>query len=331
MTATLAPSPAPAPSAGRTVRDWVATAVRRGAAVWVIVAVLIVVLSVMRGGAFWSTGNIAALLTSAVVLGLVALGQHTVILSGGIDLSVGSMVTITTLLTAVLIDGYPIRTFPVILGMLALGALLGTINGLLVTKLNMPPFIVTLGMLYLVSGAALWISSTPAGQVTSALTEFAFGKLGPIPLSFVVLALAIAIIWFLLNRTVWGKQVFAVGGDLHSARAAGISTNRVLIWVYVTSGLLAAVAGILLAARSSIGSPTAGDGLELSAITVVVIGGTSLLGGRGTLLGTMGGVALLSLITNSITLLQFPSTITDLIRGVIIIAAVAVFVAKRRR
>ncbi|BDI22598.1 ABC transporter permease [Herbiconiux sp. L3-i23] len=331
MTATAPATAPPSPAPAKPRRNWVALAVRRGAAVWFIVAALIIVLSVLRGEGFWSTGNIAALLTSAVVLGLVALGQHTVILSGGIDLSVGSNVTITCLLTAVLIDAYPIRTAPVLIGMLALGALIGLVNGVLVTLLNMPPFIVTLGTFYLVGGAALWISSTPAGQVTSALSDFAFARLGPIPLTFLVLVVAVAALWFLLTRTVWGKAVFAVGGDLHSARAAGISTNRVLIWVYVVSGILAAIGGILLAARSSIGSPTAGAGLELSAITAVVIGGTSLLGGRGTLLGTMGGVLLLSLITNSITLLQFPSTITDLIRGIIIIAAVAVFVAKRRR
>jgi ribose transport system permease protein len=325
---TTAAAPTSAPSHPR--RNWIAGAVRRGAAVWVIVVALVIVLSVVRGESFWSMGNLAALLTSAVVLGLVSLGQHTVILSGGIDLSVGAMVTITTLLTAVLIDGYPIRTAPVLIGMLALGALIGLLNGVLITLLGMPPFIVTLGMLYLVNGTALWISNTPAGQVTSVLTAFARGRIGPIPYTFLVLVLAVVVMWFLLNRTVWGKQVFAVGGDLHSARAAGIATNRVLIWVYVASGLLAATAGILLAARSSVGSPTAGAGLELSAITVVVIGGTSLLGGRGTLLGTMGGVALLALITNSITLLQFPSTVTDLIRGIIIIAAVAIFVTKRR-
>lgn len=332
MTDIIAPAPSASPPArSRSRRNWVALAVRRGAAVWVIVAALVVVLSIMRGAGFWSTGNIAALLTSAVVIGLVSLGQHTVVLSGGIDLSVAATVTVTCLLTAVLIDAYPVRTVPVLIGMLVLGALIGLVNGVLVTILKMPPFIVTLGTAYLVGGAALWISSTPAGQVTSALTDFAFARMGPIPLTFLVLVAAIVVVWFLLNRTAWGKAVFAIGGDPHSARAAGIDSTRVLLWVYIASGLLAAIAGILLAARSSIGSPTAGNGLELSAITAVVIGGTSLLGGRGTILGTIGGVFLLSLITNSITLLQFPSTITDLIRGIIIIAAVAVFVTKPRR
>lgn len=319
-----------APTRPRSASVFLREAVRRGATVWFIVGILLVVLTVMRGGSFWSIGNIAALLTSAVVLGIVALGQHTVVIAGGIDLSIGANVTMTTLLTAVLIDGYPIRTFPVVIGVIALGAAIGLVNGLLVTKAGLPPFIVTLAMLYLVSGAALWVSSTPAGQVTSALTDFAVLRFGPVPAPFLVFLVLLVVVWFLLTRTPWGKHLFAVGGDEQSARFAGLSVGRVQTLAFVLAGALAGVAGVLLAARSAIGSPTAGDGLELSAIAAVVIGGTSLMGGRGRLLGTVGGVALLALITNSITVLQFPSTMTDLIRGVIIIAAVAIFVAKRR-
>ncbi|MGC0272233.1 ABC transporter permease [Pseudactinotalea sp. Z1739] len=305
--------------------------VRRGAAVWIIVALFAATLTVMRGGALWTTGNLAALLTSAVVLGLVALGQHVVILSGGIDLSIGSLVTLITLCTAVFINGYPIRTAPVIIGVLILGGLLGAVNGVLVARLGMPPFIVTLGTLYLFNGIALLISSTPAGQVTSVLSRMAIGRIGPLPYIFFLLLFAVLLVWALLNRTAWGRHVTAVGGDLEAARSVGIDVDRVRIKAFLLAGVLAALAGIILAARSGLGSPTAGEGLELSAITVVVLGGASLLGGRGALLGTMGGVALLSLITNSITILQFPSTITDLIRGVIIIAAAAIFVAKTRK
>ena len=304
---------------------------RRGGAVWAIVLALVLYLTVVDGGGFWSTGNLAALLAGAVVLGLVSLGEHVVVVSGGIDLSVGSMVTITSLLTAIVINGYPIRTVPVVVGVLVLGALMGAVNGVLVSVADLPPVIVTLGMLYLVSGVAITISPTPDGRVTSALTGFSQSTLGPVPGPFLVFALGIVAVWFLLARTVWGRHVHAVGGDRHAARAAGISTRSVLLKAYVASGVLAGVAGVLLAARSAIGSPTGGEGLELSAITAVVMGGTPLVGGRGSLLGTVGGVILLALITNSITLLQFPATWNDLIRGVVIIAAVAVFVTKRRR
>lgn len=305
--------------------------VRRGAAIWIVVALFLVILSITRGGQLWSTGNMAALLTSAVVLGIVALGQYLVVISGGIDLSIGANVSVTTLLTAMLIDGYPVRTFPVIVGAILVGGVLGALNGLAVAKLHLPPFIVTLATLYIYGGLALWISSVPTGQVTTIMSDFAIGRIGPIPYMFIVLLLLIAVVWFLTQRTTWGRHLFASGGDPDAARLAGIRVERTTVWAYTIAGLLAGIAGVLLASRSIIGNPTAGNGFELSAITVVVLGGTSLLGGKGTILGTMGGVALLALITNSITLLQFPSTVTDLIRGLVIIAAAAIFVTKRRR
>jgi len=324
-TTTLTSRPAATPA------SVLANLVRRGAAIWIVVAIFLVILSITRGGQLWSTGNLAALLTSAVVLGIVALGQYLVVIPGGIDLSIGANVSVTTLLTAMLIDGYPMRTFPVIVGVVLLGGVLGALNGFAVARLQLPPFIVTLATLYIYGGLALWISSVPTGQVTTIMSDFAIGRIGPIPYMFLVLLALIAIVWFLTQRTAWGRHLFASGGDPDAARLAGIRVERTTLWAYTFAGLLAGIAGVLLASRSIIGNPTAGDGFELSAITVVVLGGTSLLGGKGTILGTMGGVALLSLITNSITLLQFPSTVTDLIRGIVIIAAAAIFVAKRRR
>jgi ribose transport system permease protein len=145
-----------------------------------------------------------------------------------------------------------------------------------------------------------------------------------------VLALATLVVAVLLGRTINGRHLFAVGGDPGHARASGLPVSRVLVATYALASALAAVAGVILAARATIGSPTAGQGLELSAITVVVVGGTSLLGGRGSLVGTLGGVVLLALITSSMTLLQLPSTWTDLVRGVVIIVAAAVFVTRSR-
>jgi ribose transport system permease protein len=305
--------------------------VRRGAAVWIVVLAIIIGLTIAKGEAFWAPANIAAVLTATIVLGLVSLGQHLVVLTGGIDLSVGSTATLGTLLTAVLIDGYPIRTIPVLLGVLVVGAAVGGVNGLLATRAGLPPFIVTLGMFYIVQGVALLVSSRPAGQVTSDLTSFALTRVGPVPVSFVVLVAAALLVAFLLHRTVWGRHVFAVGGDIRAARSTGINSHRVATTAYIISGVFACLAGVLIAARASIGSPTAGTGLELSAITVVVIGGASLLGGKGSLFGTLGGVLLLALITSSMTLLQMPSSWTDLIRGAVIIAAAAIFVVKTRR
>jgi ribose transport system permease protein len=325
---TAAPAIAPV---SRARRFGFAQLVRGGAAVWIVVVALVIGLTIAKGAAFWAPANLSTVLTATIVLGLVALGQHLVVLTGGIDLSVGSTATLTALLTAVIIDAYPIRVIPTLLGAIIVGLVVGFVNGILVAKAKLPPFIVTLATFYIVQGVALVVSSTPAGKVTSDLTGFALGRFGPIPYSFIVLLVAIAVVALLLGRTAWGRHVYAVGGDPKAARSVGIDSNRVLVGVYVASGILAAVAGILLASRASIGSPTAGQGLELSAITVVVIGGTSLMGGRGSLVGTLGGVLLLSLVSSSITLLQMPSTLTDLIRGAVIVIAATLFVMKAKQ
>ena len=312
-------------------RSALADLTRTGAAVWIVVLVAVVALSAADAQGFWAPANIANVLTATVVLGLAALGQHLVVLSGGIDLAVGSTATLSALLTAILLDGYPIRTVPVVLGMLLLGGVIGVFHGVLVARVGLPPFIVTLATLYLIQGAAFVISTTPTGQVTSALSSIALERVGPVPYSFAVLVVALLAVAFVLGRTAFGRQLYAVGGDPAAARSNGVPVARVLVTAYVLAGVLAALAGILLAARATIGSPTAGQGLELSAITVVVLGGTSLLGGRGSLVGTMGGVLLLSLVSSSVTLLQLPATLTELIRGVVILAAAALFVARVRR
>jgi ribose transport system permease protein len=307
---------------------WVA---RSGLAAWMIVVLLVVGLTIADPAGFWTARNIANVLTATVVLGLVAVGQNLVVLTGGIDLSVGSAASLSALLTALLIDGYPIRTLPVILLMLAMGATIGAGHGVLTARTGLPAFVVTLATFYLLQGIAFMISTTPKGQVTSALSNLALERVGPLPSSLIALAVAVAVVGGLLRWTPFGRHVYAAGGDPDAARANGVPVTRTLVLAYVICSMLAAAAGIVLAARATIGSPTAGQGLELSAITVVVIGGTSLLGGRGTLLGTLGGVALLALIESSFTLLQLPATLTDLIRGVVILAAAAIFVRRAGR
>ncbi len=316
---------------GRSRRLSVAALARSGVAAWIIVALLVVGLTIADPGAFWTMRNIANVLTASVVLGLVALGQNLVVLTGGIDLSVGSAASLSALLTALLIDGYPIRTFPVILLVLLIGAAIGAAHGTLVARTGLAAFVVTLATFYLLQGLAFMISTTPEGQVTSVLTTFALDRTGPIPHSLLVLLAALAVVGGLLRWTPFGRHIYAVGGDPEAARANGVPVTRTLLGAYVICGMLAAAAGIVLASRATVGSPTAGQGLELSAITVVVIGGTSLLGGRGTLTGTLGGVVLLALIESSFTLLQLEATLTDLIRGVVILAAAALFVRRTRR
>lgn len=302
-----------------------------GLAAWAIVALLLVVLTVADPARFWTPASIASLITGMVVLGLVSLGQHIVVLTGGIDLSVGSMATLAGLLTAIGINAYPIRTVPVVLAVLVGGALVGAVHGWLVAQVKIAPFVVTLATFYLLQGVAFMVSTTPTGRVTTALANLALNEIGPVPLSAIVLVVATVVVAVVLHRTSFGRHVFAAGGDLGAARAAGVSVRRTLLGAYAFCGALAATAGVMLAARATVGSPTAGQGLELSAITVVVVGGASLLGGRGRLLGTLGGVALLALVENSFIILQAPATLNDLIRGLVILAAAALFVSKGRR
>lgn len=324
MTAVTAAKPAGRARAGR----WLAEGARTGLAAWTIVALLVAGLTVAEPGGFWTTVNIANVLTATVVLGLVALGQHVVVLTGGIDLSVGSTATLSALLTALLMDGYPIRTVPVVLGMLAMGAAVGAAHGLILAHTRIPAFVVTLATFYLLQGVAFLISTSPTGQITSALGELGLRRFGPFPLALAVLLVAAAVVAVLLHRTAFGRHVHALGGDPAAARAAGVPVRRTTIHAFVLAGTLAAAAGVMLAARATIGSPTAGQGLELSAITVVVVGGASLLGGRASLTGTLGGVLLLALMESSFTLLQLPATVSDLIRGLVILIAAALFVPR---
>jgi ribose transport system permease protein len=315
----------------RASRWSIATAARSGLAAWAIVALLVLGLTVKDPSGFWAPPNIANILTGTVVLGLAALGQHLVVLTGGIDLSVGSMATLSALLTAILINGYPIRTLPVVLAMVVLGLLVGLGHGLLVSRAGLAPFVVTLATFYLLQGVAFMISTTPTGQVTSALTSIGLRRIGPIPWSLPILVVAAALVAGVLRSTAFGRHVYAVGGDRAAARSNGVPVSRTVVLAYGAGAALAALAGVVLAARATVGSPTAGQGLELSAITVVVVGGTSLLGGRGSLVGTLGGVTLLALVESSFTLLQLPATLTDLIRGLVILAAAAIFVTRTRR
>jgi ribose transport system permease protein len=204
-------------------------------------------------------------------------------------------------------------------------------HGLLVSRAGLAPFVVTLATFYLLQGVAFMISTTPTGQVTSALTSIGLRRIGPIPWSLPILVVAAALVAGVLRNTAFGRHVYAVGGDRAAARSNGVPVSRTLVLAYGAGVALAALAGVVLAARATVGSPTAGQGLELSAITVVVVGGTSLLGGRGSLVGTLGGVTLLALVESSFTLLQLPATLTDLIRGLVILAAAAIFVTRTRR
>jgi len=315
------------PSARRivTATRWV---VRNGLAVWLIVGALFAVLVIHRGSEFLSQQNVANVLSQSVVLALVAFGQTFVVISGGIDLSVGSLASLTAVLAAGMINGRSSYVVPVFLLMLAIGVGVGVGHGYFVIRAGIAPFIVTLATYFILQGVGFAYTTIPVGSMPIGVSDFFYSHIGPIPWIFVITVAIGVLLAGLLARTRFGRHVYAVGGNPSVARAVGINVGLVTTACYVISGVLAAGAGFLLAARAGLGAPSAGSGLELSAIATVVLGGASLAGGRGRLLGTAGGVALLALIQNSFTQLSISSYYQTLVLGAVIVAAVAIFVRR---
>jgi ribose/xylose/arabinose/galactoside ABC-type transport system permease subunit len=279
---------------------------------------------------FLTDRNIQNILRQAVFLGVVALGQTLVILSGGIDLSVGSVVKVSVLVSAIIMSGDSNNIVPAILATLGIGVVVGLVNGLVVTRLKVAPFIVTLGMYSILRGIAYTISTTPVGRAAPEWLLMYDQKIGPVYVLIVVMLVILVALMFMLRRTAFGRHIYAVGGNEQVARLSGISVNRVRLGVYVLCSTLASLTGLFFLSRSGVGDPSVGDNLELQAITAVVIGGTSLFGGRGGLMGTIGGVLLLGLIGNLLVVLNVNQWLRALIEGAIIVIAVALYKQKGR-
>lgn len=278
---------------------------------------------------FRSIDNLTNVLRDSTLLALVAIGQTLVILGGGIDLSVGSVAKLTTLVAAVIMSGQDRMTVPAVVACLAIGACVGSCNGLLVTRLRMAPFIATFAAFYIVRGLAYTLTTAPIGRAGPGFYATYTATVLGIPVVVVLMAGVWLGFWMLLHRTTFGRHVYAVGGDESVARLAGISTGRVRLLLFIASGVLAAVGGLFDLSRIGIGDPNVGEGLELDSITAVAVGGTSLFGGRGYLVGTLGGVLFLATLNNVFNLLQVDPFLQQLIKGSLILVAIAVYRYKR--
>jgi len=245
-----------------------------------------------------------------------------VLLTGGVDLSLGSVVALSGVVCALFAHpgDHPLFV-PIGMGLLT-GVLCGLLNGVLVTRGGIAPFIVTLGMMTVARGLALIISGgKPVADMSPALTNLS-GDLGPLPIPLLCFALVAGLSWLFLGRFRLGRHLYAVGGNELAARAAGVSVPQVKLFAYGLCGLLTGLAGVVLAARITTGQPNAGQAYELDAIAAVVIGGTSLSGGVGSVLGTVLGVLLIGVINNGLDLLSVSSYYQAVIKGVIIVGAV---------
>ncbi len=275
---------------------------------------------------FCSTANLSTLARQAVIPGIIGIAQTIVIISGGIDFSVASLVTFISLLSAGLIDGKPERFVPVTVLILLIGLLVGLINGLIVKRGRVPPFITTLGTALILQGAALGYTTVPKGSIPPDMGDFFYyDSIGPIPNPVILLAAIFIFSCMLLHKTGFGRAIYAVGGNPEVAHRAGIKVGKTQISVYCLVSFLVAIAAVIATARMGIGDPLAGMGMELDSITVVVIGGTSLFGGRGNLFGTLAGVIILIFINNVMVITGVSVFYQQLIKGFVVLLVVALY------
>jgi ribose/xylose/arabinose/galactoside ABC-type transport system permease subunit len=272
---------------------------------------------------FLTVPNLTIIVTQISINALLAFGVTFVIITGGIDLSLGSMVAVAGVLAALTAhsDAFPVIV-PIVVGLFS-GVLMGLFNGFVITKSKIAPFIVTLGTMTIARGLALIFSKgRPISNLSDSFNFIGGGNLFGIPVPIIILIIVFIICTTLLNKTVLGRYIYAVGGNEQAARASGININQVKLAVYAICGLLAGLAGIILTARVTTGQPNAGAGFELDAIAAAVIGGTSTTGGKGTIAGTLVGVLLIGVINNGLDLLNVSSYYQLVVMGAIIIGAV---------
>ena len=292
--------------------------------VYIIFLVVLSLFAIFIGGSFFSLNNILNIIRQTAVVSMIAVTMTFVIAIGEIDLSVGSTIGLSGLMAALVLqstDNIPLA----ILAALAVGLVVGLINGLLIVALNLPSFLVTLGMQMVLVGTSMWITNTTAIPIGNTTFTFIFGggSIGKLPLLLLWVLITGAVGYIVLNRTPYGKKVLAVGGNATSARYSGINVKKIVVYVFVYSSLIAALGGMLYAGRMSSGRYTFGDGLELDAIASVILGGTSMAGGNGSIVGAIIGSLLIGTINNGLMFFGLSTAQQTVAKGAIIILSVA--------
>ena len=299
-----------------------------------IVLLMVMIYFATQNDRFASLGNLRAVLIAAAPFALIALGQTIVILTGGIDLSVGSVIALGAMVAAWLSLRLPADQIWLAAALaVAAGILAGLINGVMVAYLDIPPFVATLGMLTAASGFAYVIGGgAPINGLPENFGVIANAKLFGFQLPVYVMIAFFIIMGLVMRYSAFGLRVYAVGGNRTAAEVAGVNVRRTLVQVYTLSGFLAGTSGVILASRVISGPPNLGTGYELLAIAAVVIGGASLMGGRGTVWGTLLGLLIIQTLKNGLDIMVVPAYWQDVINGAVIVSAVAVDVwANRRR
>lgn len=295
-----------------------------------VLAAICLVMSLMTSE-FATVGNIMNILKQVTLVMIIACSQTFVITSGGIDLSVGFVMGLSSIVMCKLI----IFSVPVPIAVLACvlcGVCLGAVNGLLITRLNLPPFIITLGMQYVTRGLINVITEGYTIMIDSPfIMAIGQGKIGPVPIMVLFIPIVVGGMYFLYDKTVFGNHVKAVGGNETAAWLSGIQVNRIRIMIYALNGLLCGLVGVIITGRLNAGNPNAGLNYDMNTIGAVIIGGTAISGGSGTVAGAALGALLLGVIRNCLTLLKVNMYWETVVTGIIIIAVCALDSMTRKR
>lgn len=306
-----------------------AEAKRRGARLEQLLAfgglIVIVVFFSIASPNFRTFSNFTAILFATVVIGTLALGTTFVITTGGIDLSVGTGMTLCAVMSGVLLINWDLPLGVGLLGAVIIGGLIGLANGFNVAYLGIPPFIATLAMMLVCQGLALIISRSAPIYFTTLpqFSEISTGELIPqIPNAVLIIAVLVVVAAIALRRTIFGRYTFAIGSNEEATALSGINTRRWKLTIYAVAGLFTGIAGILISARLGSAQPATGMGYELQAIAAVVIGGTSLSGGKGSIVGTLIGALIISVLNNGLRIMSIPQEWQNVVLGIVILGAV---------
>lgn len=274
---------------------------------------------------FLTMTNIMNILRQVSINGILAIGMSLVCLTGGIDLSVGSILAFSGILTAGLLNTTELPIAVIALIAIGVGSFLGILNGYFVAYWDAPAFVVTLSMMTVARGLTyIYCDGKPISKLPEAFLKIGKGSILGIPTPAIILAIVFAVFFIMLEKFKLGRYIYAVGGNMQAALVSGINVRRILTLVYTFSGLCCGIAAVVLTARVSAGLPTAGEGYELDAIAATVIGGTSLSGGRGKLWGTLLGALLLGMVNTGLDLLNVTSFYQKVVKGLIILGAILI-------
>ncbi len=296
--------------------------------------IILVIFFSFASSNFLTWSNVSGILLSTTVIGILAVGTTLVIITGGIDLSIGTGMTLSAVMTGVFLVNMDLPIIVGVLGGIATGALIGFFSGFAVSVLKIPPFIATLAMMMVAQGLALVISGASPIYLSdvTGFSSIALGNLIPglrIPNGILIFFLAVIIGGILLSKTIVGRYTFAIGSNEEATRLSGINVNRWKMIIYTIAGAFTGLAGVIMASRLNSAQPALGSGYELEAIAAVVIGGTSLSGGRGSIVGTMIGALIMSVLTNGLRILSIPQEWQTVVIGFVIILAVYIDVLRR--